>query len=86
MTNTKAYNRKRNNIEMKNLAIAASIAVDYMEPNKSFTAKSANNIIGGVTKSQFAWAFKKGEKRGFFTRVYNKKARCFEYYLNDEKF
>lgn len=81
-----AYNRKRNLTEMKNLAIAGSVATEIMKANKPMTAKTAEEELGGASKSQFAWALKKGENRGFFNRTFNKKLRRFEYVLNNEQF
>lgn len=81
-----AYNRKRNQVKMKNLAIAGSVGIELMKPNSMLTAKSAHEQLSGITKSQLAWALKKGEESGYFNRVYNKKGRHFEYVLNNERF
>ena len=81
-----AYNRIRNRVKMKNLAIAGSIGIEIMKPNKVTTAKSAHEQLSGVSKAQLAWALKKGEEEGFFNRIYNKKGRRFEYVLNNEQF
>ena len=86
VTKTQNYNRRYNKTQMKNLAIACSVAVDYMKANKDITAKQMHEEIGGVSKSQFAHALKIAEARGIFNRYYDKKARCFKYRLVNNKF
>ena len=86
ITKTQRNNRRYNKTQMKNLAIACSVAVDYMRANTDFTAKQAHEEIGGVTKSQFAHALKIAEARGIFDRYYDKKERCYKYRLVNSKF